>query len=84
MDKKPKRLKRTAWTNQEIINLIEGFKDADEIDGKLVVLNNATNQTLEMVQDTFYDFNRDCREMGAKAYCPEEDMIYHIGEKPER
>ena len=73
-----KNLKRDNWTNEEVIKLLELQK--------LSSVNKAKdeycllwNETIDSVKNAFYDFQREESDYAAMAYCPEDDMVYHIG-----
>ena len=80
-----KNLKRDNWTNDEVIKIIKGCKlvrnkNKGEEESKLVKDHNFG---IDSALSNFYSFQADPKEFGALAYCPEEDMIYHIGDIPE-
>lgn len=76
-----KNLKRNNWTNDEVIQLLEGCKFTCE--------KNASKETLQMVEDRndgiddciylFTDFKRPKEESGALALNTDNGHIYHIG-----
>ena len=83
--KTEKNLKRNNWTNEEVIKILEGSKIC-LVDGSLPKTGFAStyNEGIQHLIHTFEDFMRPAEEMGAMAYEPEEDMIYHIGKVPPR
>lgn len=78
-----KTFKRDNWTNEQILHFLDGQKI---VDGNGVETEHCKghNAVIEEVKAFFYDFTRPTSEMGAMGYCEEEDMLYHIGEIPER
>lgn len=80
-----KNLKRDNWTNEEVIKILNGIKicEIDE-NGDPILCTGPFNAGINSAIYQFQDFIRPIEQPGAMAYCPEEDMIYHIGEKPSR
>jgi len=77
-------LKRDNWTTEEVMKILKGCKICDgegKATSKFCVDHNAA---IDDAIDAFFDFTRPLDEMGAMAYCPEEDMIYHVGAIPDR
>lgn len=68
-------LKRNNWTNEEVIELLNGcklYKIGGDPDG-------VHNHAIDGVIHQFYDFQRPDDESGAMAYHTEDKFIYHIG-----
>jgi hypothetical protein len=75
------KLKRTRWTNEEVIKILEGLKivDADGKDTDKVCVHH--NIAIDMAKDTFVDFSRRESDYGAKAYDPVTEQVYYIGKR---
>ena len=69
-------MKRDNWTNEEVINILEGMKLVGR-GGK--DLNADWNTSLEIAQAQFYDFKKDAQEFAAMAYDPETKEIVVVG-----
>lgn len=76
-----KNLKRDNWTTEEVMKIVEGCKIV-QIEGKYSERIEEYNMVIDNVINQFYDFQRPLDDFGAMAYCPEEDMIYHVGSIP--
>ena len=74
--------KRTNWTTEEVIELIEGQKIVRG-DGVECDYCKHHNEAIDVVVDYFYDFIRPLTEFGALGKCNEDGGIYHIGGVPE-
>ncbi len=73
--------KRTNWTTEEVIELLEGFKlssDGNHSPAALAWMKNF-NDGIDDAKENFYDFIRPETESGAMTYCVEDKQIYHIG-----
>jgi len=76
-------LKNNNWTNEEVINILEGCKividDRDRLSEHLAVLE-AHNDGIEQAIIQFCDFDKDPEEYhDAMAYDPIEKRIYVTG-----
>jgi len=69
-------MKRDNWTNEEVINILEGMKLVGR-NGK--DLNADWNMGLEVAAAQFYDFKKDAQEFAAMAYDPETKEIVVVG-----
>lgn len=74
----PANLKRTNWTTEEVIGLIEGCRLYD-MDGKEDTTFGTHSDAITLVRHCFEDFLRPDTESGAMAYDPESGNVYHIG-----
>ena len=64
-------MKRDNWTNEEVIDILEGMKIAGR--------DTDHNMTLEIAICQFYDFKRAPDQYGAMAYDPNTKDIVVIG-----
>lgn len=71
-----KHMKRDLWTNDEVIDILEGMKLVGR-GGK--DLNADWNTSLDVAQAQFYDFKKDAQEFAAMAYDPETKEIVAVG-----
>lgn len=74
--------KRTNWTTEEVIELIQGQKIVNG-NGEEDERCKQYNQVVDEIADYFYDFVRPVTEFGAMGLCNEDAQIYHIGGVPE-
>lgn len=79
-------LKRDNWTTEEVIKLIQHWRlsPGDPGNEQQVKECDDHNYVIDSICCSFQDFLRPDEEMGAMAYCPEEDIVYHIGKIPPR
>jgi len=77
-------LKRTNWTNDEVIRILEGCKiciDEKDRESEHLAYLKAHNEGVEQAIIQFYDFKADPEESySAKAYDPLLDQIFVISE----
>jgi hypothetical protein len=73
-------LKRTNWTTEEVIELLEGMKLCT-IGGKEDKYCKMENAAIARAKNFFEDFLRPEDEFGAMAYDPDSKQVYHIGPK---
>ena len=79
-------IKRTNWTTEEVIKLLEGCMwvqegvGQDDLPDDIKQINFGVDECISQ----FKDFLIPDDQMGAMGYCPEEDVVYHIGPIPER
>ena len=78
-----KTFKRTGWTTEEVIKILQGIKIVDSNGDASSQFCTDHNDAIDDAICTFYDFIRPQEEFGAMAYCVEENMTYHIGTIPE-
>jgi hypothetical protein len=75
-------LKRDNWTNDEVINILEGCKiyigERERSDAQLKNLKRH-NEAIEQAIIRFWDFKSDADEFGSMAYDTETKRLYHIG-----
>ncbi len=71
-------LKRTNWTTEEVIHLVDGMKLCTA-DGSEPPDVKAHNAACDMVIDSFRDYLIPETEFGAMAFCPDNQTTYHIG-----
>lgn len=76
-------LKRTNFTTEEVIKILQGCKISDAKGDTSSKFCTDHNDAIDGAISTFYDYLRPADEFGAMAYCPEEDVTYHIGTIPE-
>ena len=76
-------LKRTNWTTEEVIELIEGQR-LFGMDGKPSDDFGRHNDGITAARQLFEDFARDSKEFGAMSYDPETKRILHVGPRPPR
>lgn len=76
-------LKRTNWTTEEVIRLLDGQKLC-AIDSSAPESVHEHNEAVDNMKAFFGDFLLPETEMGACAYDPEKDRIYHIGPRSPR
>lgn len=69
-------MKRDNWTNQEVIDILEGMKTVGR---NGVVLDTNHNMTLEIAISQFWDFKRPVDECVAMAYDPETKEVVVVG-----
>lgn len=79
----PAKLKRTNWTTEEVIELIEGQR-LFGMDGKPSDDFGRHNDGIVAARQMFEDFLLPEDEFGAMAYDPVSNNIYHIGPRPPR
>lgn len=72
-------MKRNNWTNQEVIDIIQGCKLVNDEKPEIVSL---VNSCIDNIIETFMDFERPSGEFGALARL-ESGEIVHIGKIPE-
>jgi hypothetical protein len=70
-------MKRDGWTNQEVIDIIEGHIVSDKS-----TYAQEHNEGVSVCAEAFYDFTRPLEEFGAMGYDPENKQIVHIGALP--
>lgn len=71
-------LKRSGWTNKEVIDLLENLMMPVDPAG-LGDYYDGHNAALHHAIDEFNDFERPATESGAMAYNPQTGEIFHIG-----
>ena len=71
-------LKRDNWTNEEVIKLLASQRISSR-GGEITEYCESWNTAIDSAQEMFSDFQRETGDYAAMAYCPENDMIYHIG-----
>ena len=64
-------MKRDNWTNEEVIDILEGMK--------MVGRDTDHNMTLEVAISQFWDFKRPVDQYAAMAYDPETKDIVVVG-----
>ena len=64
-------LKRTGWTNEEVIDILEGMK--------MIGRDTDHNMTLEVAIAQFWDFKRPADQYAAMAYNSDTKEIVVIG-----
>jgi len=69
-------MKRDNWTNDEVIDILEGLKLVGR-DGK--DLNGDWNTGLDVAAAQFWDFQKPVDEFAAMAYDPEKKEIVVVG-----
>ena len=69
-------MKRDNWTNDEVIDILEGMKTIGK-DG--VVPDTDHNMTLDLAISQFWDFQKSVDEFAAMAYDPEKKEIVVVG-----
>ena len=69
-------MKRDNWTNEEVIDILEGMKTVGR-DG--VVPDTDRNMTLDLAISQFWDFQKSVDEFAAMAYDPEKKEIVVVG-----
>lgn len=69
-------MKRDNWTNEEVIDILEGLKTVS-LDGS--PLSSDWNRALEIAISQFYDFKRPADEFAAMAYDPDAKEIVVVG-----
>lgn len=74
----PAKLKRTNWTTEEVIELIEGQR-LFSVDGKPADDFGRHNDGITAARQMFEDFLRPDDQFGAMAYDPESKNVYHVG-----
>lgn len=74
----PANLKRTNWTTEEVIQLIEDCRLYD-MNGKEDVEFGTHSDAVDMIRQKFEDFLRPTDQSGAMAYDPVSKNVYHIG-----
>jgi|LauGreDrversion4_2_1035121.scaffolds.fasta_scaffold281174_5 hypothetical protein len=70
-------MKRDNWTNEEVINILEGFKFTGKNGDPLVYMD--WNVALDSAITQFYDFKRSTDEYAAMAYDPTTKEIVVVG-----
>ena len=73
--------KRTNWSIEEVIELIQGQKIVNG-NGEEDERCKQYNQVVDEISDYFYDFVRPVTEFGAMGLCNEDGGTYHIGGMP--
>ncbi len=76
-----KTFKRTNWTTEEVIHILEGLRLVDR-NGKETKELKTMNFSLIEAICQFEDFLRDPNEFGAMAFDTELKEIVHIGKIP--
>lgn len=79
-----KTIKRTNWTTEEVIELIEGCKLTRADGGEEDAWTKNYNHGVAGAADQFRSFAIPDDEFGALGYCTENKTIYHIGPIPPR
>jgi hypothetical protein len=69
-------LKRDNWTNEEVMNILEGMKMVGR-DG--IILSSDWNRALEIATSQFWDFERPADQFAAMAYDPDTKEIVVVG-----
>lgn len=69
-------MKRDNWTNEEVIDILEGMKTVS-LDGS--PLSSDWNRALEIAISQFYDFKRPTDHFAAMAYDPDAKEIVVVG-----
>lgn len=78
-----RNLKRTGWTTEEVMKILADCKISGGKSAASIQYCTDHNDAINDAINTFYDYLRPADEFGAMAYCPEENMTYHIGTIPE-
>ena len=79
----PAKLKRTNWTTEEVIGLIEGCR-LYNMDGNEDTVGGTHSDAITTVLQTFGDFLRPENQSGAMAYDPASKQVYHVGPRLSR
>ncbi len=69
-------MKRDHWTNEEVINILEGMK---MVNRNGLILDTDWNLTLDQAIGQFWDFKRSADEFTAMAYDPDTQEIVVVG-----
>ena len=69
-------MKRDNWTNEEVINILEGIKMTDKDETPRITY---WNMALEIAISQFYDFKQPADEFAAMAYDPDTKEIVVVG-----
>lgn len=76
--------KRDYWTNEEVMELIDGNKLSPHPTKPMPEWAEQYNAALDDVKNFFFDFVRPHTEFGAMAYIVETKEVVHIGGIPPR
>lgn len=68
-------MKRDNWTNEEVIDILEGLKKTEKEGEEMC----SWNMALEIAVAQFYDFKREAGDFAAMAYDPTAKEIVVIG-----
>jgi len=66
-------MKRDHWTNEEVIYILEGFKNSN------LRRHKDWNTALDMAVTQFFDFQRPVTDYAAMAFIPETQEIVVVG-----
>ena len=69
-------MKRDNWTNEEVINILEGIKMTDKDETPRITY---WNMALEIAISQFWDFKRPADQFAAMAYDPDTKEIVVVG-----
>ena len=77
-------LKRNKWTTEEVIKILKGqlLTDNEGNSDNLPEDIQNMNRGIEQCIEEFEGFTLPVDQYGAIAYCPENNVVYHIGPEP--